>query len=64
MYTQILRRPVKLKNSESLLKIIFGKERTTLLLEGRQVLPTKTVDSGFQFQYCEIQDALKHLLVY
>lgn len=45
-----------------LLKIAFGEERTKLMLEGRKVLPRRTLNCGFKFQHCEIRDALKNVL--
>jgi len=46
----------------ALLKIAFGEERTQLILEGRKVLPIRTLNYGFKYQYCEISDALKNIL--
>lgn len=58
----MLKRSTKLNINETILKTIYGKERSKLLLEGKQVLPTRTLMCGFQFEYCEIEKALKHLL--
>lgn len=41
---------------------MYGKERSELLLNSRQVIPLKTQEVGFQFEYSEIENALKHLL--
>lgn len=54
---------MKLNIPRTLLKSIFGEERTKLLLEGRKVLPTRTLNCGFKFQYCEIEDALRNILI-
>lgn len=54
--------PVMLSIPRMLLKTAFGEERTKLILEGRKVSPTRTLNCGFKFQYCEITDALKNLL--
>lgn len=61
MYAKILKRPTK-NISKILLKAIYGKERTQILLEGRQVSPTRTLSYGFTFEYCDIEKALRHLL--
>jgi len=53
---------MKLNTSRTLINSIFGEERSNLLLEGRRVLPTRTLDCGFKFQYCEIEDALRSIL--
>jgi len=46
-----------------LLNTVYGEERTNLILEGRQVLPSRTLNCGFKFKFCEIEDALKNVLV-
>jgi len=55
--------PVMLNIPRMLLKTIFGEERTKLILEGRKVLPIRTLNYGFKYQYCEIKDALKNVLI-
>lgn len=54
--------PVMLNIPRTLLKIVFGEERTKLMLGGRKVLPIRTLNYGFEYQYCDINDALKNLL--
>lgn len=48
--------------SRTSLKIVFGEERTKLMLEGRKVLPIRTLNFGFEYQYCDINKALKNVL--
>lgn len=60
MHAKILKKPIK-KIPRILLKTMYGKERTQLILEGRQVFPTRTLSYGFTFEYCEIEKALRHL---
>lgn len=54
--------PVMLNIPKMLLNTVFGEERTKLMVEGRKVLPIRTLNSGFKFQYCEINDALRNVL--
>lgn len=54
--------PVMLNIPTMLLNTIFGEERTKLMVEGRKVLPIRTLNCGFKFQYCEINDALRNVL--
>ncbi|MBD8071218.1 TIGR01777 family oxidoreductase [Bacillus sp. PS06] len=43
------------------LKILLG-EMSTLVLEGQRVLPKRLMDSGFQFKYEKLDEALKSIL--
>ncbi|XP_025199359.1 epimerase family protein SDR39U1-like [Melanaphis sacchari] len=62
IYTLMSKKPSMILNTPRiLLKTIFGEERTQLILEGRKVLPTRTLESGFKFQYFEIEDALRNI---
>jgi len=63
-HAKILGTSVKLNMPKTVLIVVFGIERTKLILEGRRVLPTKTLSYGFTFEYGEIEKALKHLLCY
>jgi NAD dependent epimerase/dehydratase family enzyme len=45
-----------------MVKILFGQMGEELLLQGRQVIPRKVQDSGFNFQYPLLQQALSNLL--
>ncbi|XP_038077539.1 epimerase family protein SDR39U1-like [Patiria miniata] len=39
----------------------FGAERAVMLLEGQKVLPKRTLESGYEFQYPTIEQALKNV---
>jgi hypothetical protein len=43
-------------------KLLFGEMGEELLLQGQSVAPKKLLDSGFEFQYPNLQRALIHLL--
>lgn len=42
---------------------VYGKERSDVILKGREVTPEHTMSCGFQFEYQDIEKALKHLLM-
>ena len=59
----ILRRPAAIPMPAFALKILFGKDMAEeLLLEGQNVYPKRLLDSGFRFEYPDIQSALNHIL--
>jgi uncharacterized protein (TIGR01777 family) len=58
----VLRRPALLAMPALMVKILFGQMGEELLLQGRQVIPRKVQDSGFNFQYPLLQQALSNLL--
>jgi len=61
MYAQIMKKSIY-HIPKTALMTIYGKERTKLILEGRKVLPKRTINYGFKFEYCEVEKALKHLM--
>jgi len=40
-------------------KLIFGHERAKVMTEGQKVIPKRTVESGFEYEYSDINDACK-----
>lgn len=59
----ILKRPIWLPNiPEFMLKLIFGKERSDLLMCSQNISSSKIVASGFNFQYQDSKSALVDLL--
>lgn len=59
----ILKRPIWLPNiPEFMLKIIFGKDRSDLLMCSQEISSSKIVASGFNFKYQNSKSALMHLL--
>ena len=44
------------------LNFIFGPERASLLLEGQNVVPDRTMKLGYKFKYPELKAALKDIL--
>ena len=57
-----LHRPAILPMPGALVKLLFGQMGHELLLQGQRVIPRKVQDSGFNFQYPLLHDALDDLL--
>ncbi|ABZ77158.1 domain of unknown function DUF1731 [Shewanella halifaxensis HAW-EB4] len=56
-----LNRPAFIPVPAFVLRVALG-EMSCLLIEGQYVMPKRTLDSGFVFQYSELEGALKQLL--
>ncbi|GIU28222.1 TIGR01777 family oxidoreductase [Shewanella schlegeliana] len=56
-----LNRPAFIPMPAFVLRLILG-EMSCLLIEGQYVMPKRTLDSGFVFQYPELKGALNQLL--
>lgn len=41
---------------------IFGPERGMLMLEGQKVIPKKTIESGYEFQYPHLKEACEEVV--
>lgn len=46
-----------------ILKLLFGKEMSEMLLEGSRVSSAKIEKAGYSFKYRKVEEALKDLLV-
>lgn len=58
----ILNKPFILAIPDYLIKIIFG-EQSSVLLASQRVIPKRLLDLGFEFQFPEIEGALKTLII-
>ena len=47
---------------EALIKAVVGLDRSTILLLGQRVKPTRTLESGYRFQYPDFPSCLENLL--
>ncbi len=57
-----LHRPAVMTTPAFVLKLLFGEMAEALLLSGQRVLPSKAEAEGFEFQYRELEPALRDLL--
>lgn len=63
MLGSVLRRPAKLPVPLVALKVVFGGELVTALLEGGQrVMPTRLLESGYEFRHETVEAAFRALL--
>lgn len=59
---KVLNRPTFFTIPHFILKLIFG-EGATVMLDSKEVCPTKLLDKGFVFEYEEFEDALKNIVL-
>src|SRR3989339_32092 len=58
---KLLHRPTIFPLPAFVLKLIFG-EGSTVMLDSKEVYPTKLLESGFSFEYGDFEDALKEII--
>jgi uncharacterized protein (TIGR01777 family) len=58
---KVLRRPSFLPAPASLLQAVLG-EMATLVLDGQRAVPSRLLEAGFEFEYAELEPALRDLL--
>lgn len=56
-----IKRPIFFPIPAFIVKLIFGEMGQALLLNGQMVIPRKLQESGFQFKYPKIENALKDI---
>jgi uncharacterized protein (TIGR01777 family) len=56
----VLKRPSSFPVPGFMLKLILG-EMSTVLLDGQRVIPKRLLESGFQFRYPQVGEALKNI---
>lgn len=59
---RVLKRPTLLPVPEFFLRATLGQERAVILTQGQRVVPKRTLESGFQFQYPDLTSALRQIL--
>jgi hypothetical protein len=59
---KVISRPTILPIPEFAIKLLYGEMGETLLLQGQRMIPKRLQDAGFEFQYPNLEDALKHVL--
>jgi len=60
---RVLKRPAFFPMQALVLKLLLGEMATELLLSGQRVVPKKMLDAGYKFQYTELENALRDLLL-
>jgi len=59
---KVLHRPTVLPVPAFAIKLLFGEMGETLLLQGTRVLPKKLADANFDFQFTNLEEAMKDVL--
>ncbi len=58
----VLHRPTIIPVPSFGIKLLFGEMGETLLLEGCRVIPEKLKNAGFEFEFSDLENALRHVL--
>lgn len=61
-YAGALWRPAILPTPSFAINFIFGQDRGKILLEGQKVIPKRTLEMGYKFQYPELKQALAEIV--
>ncbi len=61
---KVIHRPSFFAIPPWILKFSFGEMGETLFLKGQKVLPQKALDTGYQFKYTELEEALKNIMLH
>jgi len=59
---KVLHRPTVLPIPAFAIKLMFGEMGETLLLKGARILPKKLEDASFEFQFKNLEEAMRHVL--
>jgi uncharacterized protein len=59
---RVLSRPTLFPVPAAAARIAFGEMADALLLASARVLPSRLLETGYQFRYAELEGALRHLL--
>lgn len=62
IFSSTMRRPCLFSTPEFLINVIFGKDRSALLLTGAKVNPKRVIDLNFKYCFPEAADACKDVL--
>jgi uncharacterized protein len=61
-FAKHLRRPVVWSAPQWLVRALVGKDRASILLEGQNVVPKRTLASGYRFRYAALDGAMTDLV--
>ena len=54
-------RPAVFPMPSSALKLIYGKERASVITDGQRVIPKRTLESGYEFMYPDLASACRQV---
>ena len=61
-FGKVLNRPTFIPVPEFGVKLMFGEMGQALILDGAKVLPKKAEEAGFDFEYPNLEDTLRHAM--
>jgi NAD dependent epimerase/dehydratase family enzyme len=61
-FARHLRRPVMWSVPAWLVRFLVSGDRASILLEGQNVRPKRTLEAGFRFRYAALDDAMDDLV--
>jgi NAD dependent epimerase/dehydratase family enzyme len=61
-FARHVRRPVVWSVPAGLVRAVVGRERASILLEGQNVIPRRTLEAGYRFRYPALDEALTDLV--
>ena len=62
-FATALNRPAFFPLPDFVWNTVFGKERATMITKGQKVVPKRTLESGYQFQFPSIAKACEEFSV-
>lgn len=62
VFAKAMKRPAVIPLPSFVVNILFSQERAKIMLEGQKVIPKRTKELGFQYQYPNIEDACQELV--
>ena len=62
LLAKVLKRPTLFPMPAVIARLVFGEMADELLLNGQKVLPMKAIESNFEFEYPELEGALRQLI--
>ena len=54
-------RPALFPMPSSVLKLIYGSERASVITDGQKVIPKRTLESGYQYKYPDLLSACRQV---
>ena len=59
---RVLKRPAFLAMPAFVLELMLGEMAQELLLSGQRVIPKRMLDAGYEFQYAQLETALREIM--
>ena len=60
-FAKALNRPAFFPVPGFMMQLVFGEQRAKVILQGQKVIPERTLKSGYEFEYPDLQSACRQL---